>query len=521
MRPHVAVGERICRRVAAAAASGRQLNKYRRLHASSSVYVTSSSNSSTTIDSQPFRVNGRTYNPPSRPIAVICMDGSENDYLDVSIQRGRMPRLQRFLLEGQCFRTMARGALPSFTNINNACIATGTPPSVHGISGNFFLDPDTGEEVMMNSASFLRCGTIFSKAAQAGRKVAVVTAKEKLRDILAHELALRSGGTASGGGGSGIAFSAEKAKDAMVETHGITGMEVEALVGSPTPEIYSPEASLFVLRAGVALLQEGISDFMYLSLTDYMQHKYAPEDEESLAFYQAIDVELGKLVDLGAIVGATADHGMNAKQDITAGGKDGDGRGGPPNVIYLESLLTSEEAPFDELKAAGIGDGLKVILPITDPYVLHHASLGSCAYIHLPTTWNSQSRTQHLIDWLLQVDGITEVYTRETAARVLELPSDRIGDLVVLSGRHVVLGKSPDYHDLQAVGTGLRSHGGRYEEMVPFLILDGAETGADGADGSPVDDDDELRNFDIFERTCNGTLIINRIHSHSDGTSSA
>src|SRR5690606_31105610 len=133
------------------------------------------------------------------------------------------------------------------------------------------------------------------------RRVAVVTAKEKLRDILSH-------------GYQGIAFSAEKADQARLDTHGIE--QVEELVGQKVPSIYSAEASLFVLRAGVALIEHDLADFLYLSLTDYMQHTYAPETEESLAFYEAIDTELGRLAALGAMVAATADHGMNAK--ITA-----------------------------------------------------------------------------------------------------------------------------------------------------------------------------------------------------------
>lgn len=411
---------------------------------------------STAPSTNEFTVNGRTYRPPARPLAVICIDGCADEYLDSSLAHGRMPRLAR-LLESGAFRAMARGALPSFTNVNNSSITTGVPPSVHGISGNFFLDPQTGEEVMMNSSSYLRCGTILAAAARAGRKVAVVTAKEKLRDILSHEL-------------DGIAFSAEKADQAQEDTHGISG--VEALVGEGVPEIYSAAASLFVLKAGAALLERGRADFLYLSLTDYMQHKFTPEAPESLDFHEAIDHELGRLLDLGAVVGATADHGMNAKQTP----------GGEPNVIYLESLLAEE-----------LGEGVKVILPITDPYVLHHGALGSLACVHLPDSIN----TRQVIARLLELDGITEAHDRETAARKLELPPDRIGDIVVLSGRDVVIGRTPDYHDLDAVRDGLRSHGGRYEEMVPFLLSEKINAEYSGRTG-------DLRNFDIFEFTANG-----------------
>ncbi|MEE3181243.1 MAG: phosphonoacetate hydrolase, partial [Planctomycetota bacterium] len=404
-----------------------------------------------------FSVNGRTYRPPARPLAVICIDGCADEYLDVSLTRGRMPVLAHLLAAG-AYRAMARGALPSFTNVNNSSIATGTPPSVHGISVNFFLDPESGEEVMMNSPSYLRCGTILAAAANAGRKVAMVTAKEKLRDILSHEL-------------EGIAFSAEKADQAEESTHGISA--VEELVGEPVPEIYSAAASLFVLKAGAALIEHGKADFLYLSLTDYMQHKFRPEDPESLDFYADIDHELGRLLELGAIVGATADHGMNAKQTP----------GGEPKVIYLESLLRQE-----------LGDGVKVILPITDPYVLHHGALGSLACIHLPDPASAGA----VISRLLELDGITEAYERQVAAHKLELPADRIGDIVVLSGRDVVLGRTPEDHDLEAVRDGLRSHGGRYEEMVPFFLSEKINDEYSVRTG-------DLRNFDIFEFTSNGS----------------
>ena len=260
----------------------------------------------------------------------------------------------------------------------------------------------------MNSSEYLRAQTIVAVASEAGRKVAVVTAKEKLRDILSHRL-------------WGIAFSAELAKVATRKTHGID--DVEQLVGQPSPAIYSPDASIYVLKAGVALVQQERADFLYLSLTDYVQHKWAPEEPEAIAFMAAIDVELGHLLDCGAIIGATADHGMNSKQTPW----------GEPNVVYLETLLQKD-----------FGPGFRVILPITDPYVVHHGALGSFATVYVPAGISVAEVKEHL----LQIDELTEVYDRATAARKLELPEDRIGDLVVMSRRDVAIGRTPEYHDL-------------------------------------------------------------------------
>ncbi len=411
------------------------------------------------ISATSFSVNGRAFHPPCRPVVVLCLDGCADEYLNVSLATGRMPHLARMLADGG-FRGLVRGALPSFTNVNNASIVTGVAPSIHGISGNFFLDPATGEEVMMNSASYLRSETILAAAARAGRKVAMVTAKEKLLDMLSHGL-------------DGIAFSAEKAGRTNLAANGIAS--AEELVGVPAPSIYSAEASLFVLRAGVALLESGLADFLYLSLTDYVQHKHAPHEPESLQFHEAIDHELGRLLHQGAVLGATADHGMNAKQHPD----------GSPNVIYLETVLTER-----------FGNGIRVILPITDPYVLHHGALGGFATVHLPDPAMARSTSAYLMG----LRGITEVHDTATAARKLELPHDRIGDLVVLSGRDVAIGRTPAHHDLSAVRSGLRSHGGRYAEMVPMLISSELKPAhLRYAQADP-------RNFDIFDFVINGTL---------------
>ena len=409
------------------------------------------------IATTPFSVNGITYNPPAKPIVVICIDGSADEYLDITAAHGRLPNLQQMSKTG--FRGMVRGALPSFTNVNNSSIVTGVSPAVHGISGNFFYDVEKDQEVMMNSSEYLRAETILAAAANAGRKVAVVTAKEKLRDILSYKL-------------NGIAFSAEKANMAKKETHGLD--DAEKIVGYATPAIYSADASLFVLRAGVALIQKGLADFLYLSLTDYMQHTYAPETEASLLFYEQMDAEIGKLVQAGAIVGATADHGMNPK--VKANGE--------PNVLFVEDML---EAQF--------GEGFRVICPITDPYVKHHGALGSYVVVHV----NDKQKINEVKSWLSLQPGITEVHDKATATHLLEQPEDRTGDLVVLSARDVVVGRRPQYHDLSALDGTLRSHGGRYEEMVPLIISHPLNTAYQmKAWGDP-------RNFNVFDFTINGT----------------
>lgn len=411
------------------------------------------------ISTQSFECNGRHYSPPAKPIAVLCLDGCGDEYLSVSLAAGRMPNLAR--IERHGYRGMVRGALPSFTNVNNSAIVTGMPPSVTGICGNFFLDPDTGEEVMMNSPEFRRCDTLLNAAADAGRKVVFITAKEKLRTILGDGIVQRGG----------IAFSSEKVDEARLETHGVE--QAVEIIGKPRPEIYSGDASVYLLEAGAALVEQGKADFLYLSTTDYMQHKYAPQEPESLEFYQSLDASIGRLLSAGCIVAATADHGMNAKNNDS----------GEPNIVYVESLLNEK-----------FGGGVRVVCPITDPYVVHHGALGSLVMVHL----DEPDKIDEVGAFLYRQAGITEVYDRELAALKLELAPDRIGDLCVLSGRDVVLGKTPADHDLSVLNGGLRSHGGRYEEMVPLIVSEPLNAAyRRKAEGDP-------RNFDIFDFICNG-----------------
>ena len=201
-----------------------------------------------------------------------------------------------------------------------------------------------------------------------------------------------------------------------------------------------------------------------------MQHRHPPEAPEALDFHEAIDRHLGRLLELGAAVGATADHGMNDKTRT-------DGR---PNVIYLESELRER-----------FGGGVTVICPITDPYVVHHGALGSAVTIHLAEGVSQPD----VVQWLSRRQGVSEVASRQEAATRLELPPDRIGDLVVFSDRGVVMGRTPEYHDLRRLRGGLRSHGGRFEETVPLLLSEPG-TGAESAK--------DLRNFDLFAYLCQG-----------------
>jgi len=178
--------------------------------------------------------NERDYRFPKTPTVVVCIDGSEPGYIEAAIEKGLAPNLDRLMRTGA--NLLAESVIPSFTNPNNISIVTGRPPAVHGIAGNYFYDRAAREEVMMNDARFMRAGTIMKAFQDAGAKVAVVTAKDKLRTLLGYGLEM-SAGTA-------IAFSSEKANKASLAENGIE--HVLEFVGMPLPDVYSAELSEFV-----------------------------------------------------------------------------------------------------------------------------------------------------------------------------------------------------------------------------------------------------------------------------------
>ena len=372
-------------------------------------------------------VNGRTYRWPSRPLVVVCLDGSAFEYIDRAIAAGVAPYLHS-LVSSKFFR-LVRSALPSFTNPNNVSIVTGVPPAVHGISGNFFFDRETGSDVMMNDASFLRAETIPSAFSHAGARVAIVTAKDKLRRLLGHGL-------------NGTCVSIEA-----------TGVEV-----------YSAALSEQALAEGARLLETTAPDVMYVSTSDYVQHKHAPGEDAANRFYAAVDRSLAAIDRLGATLVVTADHGMRAKADAS----------GRVRAVFLQDVLD-----------AWLGSGVaRVVLPITDPYVLHHGALGSCAMVYFDEAVDSLSLAVRING----LAGIDVAVARADACRRFDLPPDRTGDIVVFANGETVIGTRPADHDLSALDAPLRSHGGRAEQEVPMLANRPFELG-----------DEPLHNYDAFD----------------------
>jgi len=420
----------------------------------------------TRTERQAVSVNGVQYRWPDRPLVVVCIDGGDPAYFRQFLGDGAIPNIARFVRQG--FSAIADGTMPSFTCPNNMSIITGTPASRHGISGNYYLDTATGKPVVMTGPELLRGDTILSRFADAGARVVSITAKDKLRKQLGKNLEIGKGH---------ISFSSELAAKATLRENGIEN--VLELTGMAQPGMYSMELSLFVLEAGIRLLERSRPDLMYLSLTDWVQHKYAPEEAEAKRFYREIDARFGRLAELGATVVLTADHGMNDKSNAE----------GRPNVIWLQDILDER---------FGKGD-TRVICPITDAFVGHHGALGGFVRVYC----QGSATPRQVIEAIAGIDGVEQALDKANVCRLYDLPPDREGDVAVISRADVCIGGAQAEHDLTGLrGHRLRSHGGLSEARVPIVI------------NRPLSDEyrlkeagGTLKSYQLFDYALNGVAL--------------
>ena len=418
------------------------------------------------MSSKKIKLNDIEYTWPKRPVVVVCIDGGDPEYINEGVKEGIIPNIESFMNKG--FYSVAQGSMPSFTCPNNMSIVTGTEPDTHGISGNFFIDPNTQEPVVMTGPELLRSRSIMSEFSREGARVVSITAKDKLRKQLQKDMDLSRGS---------VSFSSQYADRCIMKENGIEN--VLEFVGQPLPDMYSAELSLFVLDAGIKLLKEQKPDILYLSLTDFIQHAYAPGTEEANNFYIEMDRRFGIFNELGALVALTADHGMGDKSDER----------GNPNVIWLQDLLDQN-----------LGKGTcRVICPITDAFVGHHGALGGFVRIYL----DKKEDQNKVYDIVKAIEGVEKVWTAENVAKELEQPLDREGDLAVVADKRTVIGGSEKDHDLSALkGKRLRTHGSLHEAKVPFILSE------------PLNDiysrrakGNTLRSREIFEYALNGTEV--------------
>jgi phosphonoacetate hydrolase len=350
---------------------------------------------------------------------VVCLDGLDPEYLGAA-DTPNWDAIADAGSTGTC-----RCVVPSLTNVNNVSIVTGAFPETHGITGNSYYDPGTDDLVYMNDPSFLRCETRFQELAAAGESVAALVAKRKLERFV--------------GRGCELALSAQD-PPAWIERE----------VGE-APGIYSGEASRWLLDAALSVLEDASPDVLYVSTTDVVPHKHAPDEPEAREWVRTLDTRLGELVDRGVDLVATADHGMNHKS----------------RRVDLDALLAEE------------GYDAEVVRLIRDDHTYHHQNLGGAAYVYLRGR-DGDARGEaddgngtDELGWLASVDGVDEVLSSTAAAERFGLPTDRIGDAMVLGTADSVFGPVEDgtaTHD----EVDLRSHGSVHEGVVPYVTTEDA-----------------------------------------------
>lgn len=343
-------------------------------------------------------------------ILILCIDGLGPAYLDAS----PTPTIDRMAAEGTL--TIGQSVIPSVTNVNNVSIITGVPPSLHGITSNYMLDVYTGQETYMESVEFLCYPSAISRAKALGMTTAVVTAKQKLLQLVGKD--------------ADLTLCAENPPSDMVSKVGIVG------------DIYSPDINLWLLRALRVLLRERDPDLVYCATTDGMMHKYGPDQEASIRHIQGLDAILGQILedDPDRKIYLTADHGMSDKHW----------------GVDLERVLSAQQ-----IRA-------RAIPIIKDRYVVHHGNLGGASYVYL-----HPEVLPDAIAILGEAPGVEAVYPRREAARHFDLMAERIGDLLVLADADTVFGSFQEAR----VDVQLRSHGSRHESSVPILAYGGSSGG--------------------------------------------
>ncbi len=347
----------------------------------------------------------------NNPTIVVLIDGLDPEYLDAC----EAPNLSAMARSG--FRVDGRGMTPSVTNVNNVSLVTGSYPEQHGITSNYLLDRERGEEFYMESSEFLRAETMFQRATACGMRSLLVTAKDKLRRLLSD--------------GATVSISSEDPPGWVVSG-----------VGEPPP-IYSLEVNRWVLEAGRYAMSREPFDLVYLTTTDYAMHTYGPGHPESARHVTLLDEGLGAVREQvpGARMLVTADHGMSDKT----------------RMLHLPGEL------------ARYGISARAVPVIKDRYVVHHSNLGGSIYVHLENSVDLNAA----VDALQHLDGVEEAVPGEQAAARFHLMPERVGDIFVLADPSTVFGDPSEV----AMPPNLRSHGSAHETTVPII---GCGPGLDG-----------------------------------------
>jgi phosphonoacetate hydrolase len=342
-------------------------------------------------------------------VIVAMIDG-----LDVRYATSRaMPVFSRLGSAGTS--AVVDAAMPTVTNANNASISCAAWPAEHGITGNYYYDPVSGEQDYMESSRLLLRPTLMSRVADAGGQAALLTAKKKTVGLL--------------GDRTTLAVAAEDPPRELTDRYGVP------------PGIYSAEINHWLWSVAADLLRTRPDlDLLYVHTTDYPMHAWPPGHPESDAHLARLDELIGEAADAApdAALFATADHGMNYK-----------------SLVYdLNQALRNRGAPVRRALSAE-----------KDKYVRHHRTFGGTAWVWL----NDRHDENAVAATLAALPGIEAVLSRDDAARRFRLHPGRIGDLVALGDVGTVFGDLPAGTESEALPATYRSHGSLHEQRVPLV----------------------------------------------------
>jgi phosphonoacetate hydrolase len=360
-----------------------------------------------------------------RRVIVLMIDGFGPDYLAAS----RMPVLNSWQRAG--VSKLVEDVMPSVTNPNNTSICCGAWPEEHGITGNFFLNEQTGREEYMESADLILRPTLFEKARASGISSALLSAKKKTVNLLPR--------------GARIVLSAE-----------IPTPEWTARLGQ-APDIYSAEINHWLLKAALWILRHRTEiGVLYVHTTDYPMHMWPPKDERSRRHLAKLDALFGEMAAVApdAAILLTADHGMHHKSRCWDLEKACAARG-----VVLRAAISAE----------------------LDHYLKHHQGFGGTSWVYLKSPRDAD-RAAALIE---KLKGVQLVLARSEASRRFRLMSSRIGELVVIGDGDTVFGSLDS--ELESLPSEYRSHGGLDDATVPLVVYNAERAPGAGYFGSTVD----------------------------------
>ena len=276
-----------------------------------------------------------------RVVMLLVLDGMRRDYLDR--YASSMPTLASLRQRGAWFTQAQLDILPSNTSVGHSTLATGTDPSVHGVTGNNVYDRvgrkrhDLFAARMPQDLMVLALSDVWQLATRGRAIILAQGSVDRAATPLAGHGACQMNGVPvvlasydqqTGGWSSNPECFRlpEYLKDRNARAFWpADGEWMHHKVDSPSAVRYSGLFPAFEADAMIAMLeheavgQDDVADLILMNYkgADYVGHKYGPDSDELRTTLGEMDRHLARvLAALEAKVGSdyllavTADHGM-------------------------------------------------------------------------------------------------------------------------------------------------------------------------------------------------------------------